>query len=239
MEEWFRSWFGSLYEELYRHRDPLEAARQVASLLSLTGKHLGPVLDAGCGGGRHLGCLREQGCQAFGLDLSSHLLARAVEDLRGPVVCADLRSPPFHPGAFGLVASFFTGFGYLDTPEDDARFFHQLAALVKPGGWLFLDLPNPARVRQDLVARDERAIEGGRAIQEREIVGNLVIKTIRVERVGQVPEQYFERVRLWEIEDIDRLATACGLISRAILGDSEGSLATPESPRQAFLWRKE
>ena len=131
MEEWFRSWFGPLYEELYSHRDPTEAADQVASLLFRTGKIDHPVLDAGCGAGRHLSCLREQGCRAVGVDLSRHLLSRAVSQRRGPVACADLRHPPFRAESFGLVASFFTVFGYLDTPSDDAALFASLAALVR------------------------------------------------------------------------------------------------------------
>lgn len=238
MEEWFRSWFGPLYEELYSHRDPTEAADQVASLLFRTGKIDHPVLDAGCGAGRHLSCLREQGCRAVGVDLSRHLLSRAVSQRRGPVACADLRHPPFRAESFGLVASFFTVFGYLDTPSDDAALFASLAALVRRGGWFFQDLPNPAHVRSTLVPRDERAIEGGRVVQERAIVGDQVVKTITVERGGCPPDQYFERVRLWELDDIDRLASSLGLERTFIFGDARGAPAMPDSSRQAILWRK-
>jgi len=238
MEEWFRSWFGPLYEELYSHRDPQEAADQVASLLFRTGKIDHPVLDAGCGAGRHLSCLREHGLRAVGVDLSRHLLSRAVSDGRGPVACADLRSPPFRPETFGLVASFFTVFGYLDTAGDDAALFSSLAALVRPGGWFFQDLPNPKHVRSTLVARDERSIDGGRVVQERALVGDQVVKTITVERGGNPPDQYFERVRLWELDDIDHLASSLGLERVFIFGDSRGSTATPDSSRQAILWRK-
>jgi hypothetical protein len=136
------------------------------------------------------------------------------------------------------VASFFTVFGYLDTPEDDAALFASLAALVRRGGWFFQDLPNPAHVRATLVPRDERPIEGGRVVQERTIVGDQVVKTITVERGGNPPDQYFERVRLWEMEDIDRLAAGAGLERVHVFGDSKGNPATPDSSRQAILWRR-
>ena len=238
MEEWFRSWFGPLYEELYSHRDPSEAALQVASLLFKTGPLTGRVLDAGCGAGRHLSCLREHGLSATGIDLSAHLLSRAVQNGRGPVVCADLRHPPFRPGTFELVASFFTVFGYLDTTRDDELLFASLASLVSPGGWLYQDLPNPVHVRSHLVPRDERSIEGGTVVQERRLEGDQVIKTVTLHRGDKPPEQYLERVRLWELRDMDRLATASGLERVAVMGDAAGSPGTTTSPRQAILWRR-
>ncbi len=238
MEEWFREWFGPLYEELYSHRDPDEAARQVASLLSWTGDVRGKVLDAGCGSGRHLRCLRDRGCDAVGVDLSGHLLAKAAAAGAGPVVRGDLRRPPFREEGFGLVASFFTVFGYLDTPEDDADLFATLASLVAPGGWFFQDLPNPSHVRSTLVAHDERPFGNGRVVQDRALVGDRVVKTILVERCDRPGELYLEKVRLWEMPDIDRLAEAVGLRKVAVMGDQDGTPATAESPRQAVLWRK-
>jgi len=58
--EWFRQWFGALYEEIYVHRDPAEAQVQVDTLLRRTGVGPLPVLDAGCGAGRHLRILRDR-----------------------------------------------------------------------------------------------------------------------------------------------------------------------------------
>jgi len=238
VDEWFREWFGPLYEELYSHRDPDEAARQVASLLSWTGDIRGKVLDAGCGSGRHLRCLRDRGCDAVGVDLSGHLLARARSTGAGPVVRCDLRHPPFREESFGLVASFFTVFGYLDTAAADADLFATLASMVAPGGWFFQDLPNPSHVRSNLVERDERPFGDGRVVLERALVGDRVVKTISVERGDRPPEQYLEKVRLWEMDDIDRLARAAGLRKVAVMGTSEGAPAAPDSPRQAVLWRK-
>lgn len=236
--EWFREWFGPLYEELYRHRDPDEAARQVASLLSWTGIPELPVLDAGCGAGRHLARLRARGCRAVGCDLSAHLLSRAVEERTGTVLRGDLRATPFRDGTFGLVAGFFSVFGYLETAEDDAALFRELARLVAPGGWLFLDLPDPAHVRANLVESDRRILGDLQVVQTRRIEGDRVVKTISVRRGDGPEEQYFERVRLWEMQPLDRLAEDAGMRRTFVMGDCDGTPAIPGCSRMAILWRK-
>jgi len=234
--EWFRRWFGPLYDEIYANRDSAEARVQVESLLGRTGTGPLPVLDAGCGAGRHLRILREHGCKAVGLDLSSHLLAQARH--AGPVALADLRSPPFRPGSMGMVAAFFTVFGYLDTREDDLGLFTALTALVAPGGYFYLDLPDPLQVRESLVARDERTLPGLNVVQERWIEDGKVFKSIRVLGADGQAEQYLERVRLWESEDIEAEAERRGLEPVARFGHADGREWTPGSPRMACLWRK-
>ena len=234
--EWFREWFGPLYEEIYVHRDPAEARVQVDSLLAHTGTPALAVLDAGCGGGRHLGILREKGCRAVGLDLSAHLLGQAVRS--GPVVRADLRCPPFRRGSLGIVAAFFTVFGYLDRREDDLAMFASLAGLLAIDGYLYLDLPDPLQVRKTLVPRDEKSLSGGSVVQERWIEDGQVFKSITVKRDGRDAEQYLERVRLWELDDIEAEAERRGLRSVARFGHADGRTWTPGSPRMACLWRK-
>lgn len=235
--EWFRQWFGPLYEELYAHRDPAEAKVQVDALLARTGVPALPVLDAGCGAGRHLGALRERGCKAVGLDLSAHLLSHAVRC--GPAVRADLRSPPFRSGSLGMVAAFFTVFGYLETREDDSALFAALADLLAPGGHIYLDLPDPLQVRTSLVPRDEKVLPGLHVVQERWIEEGQVFKSISVRREDDGDaEQYLERVRLWELADIEGEAERFGLATVARFGHADGREWTPGSPRMACLWRK-
>jgi len=67
-----------------------------------------PVLDVGCGGGRHLLWLERHGFAAYGTDLAPHGLARTRERLRGEeravrVARADMRALPFASASFGAV----------------------------------------------------------------------------------------------------------------------------------------
>ena len=234
--EWFQRWFGPLYEELYGHRDATEARIQVASLLRRTGTSELPVLDAGCGAGRHLEALRASGCRAYGIDLSAHLLSRAVE--YGPVVRGDLRVLPFRPSSFGLIAAFFSVFGYLETPEDDLKMLSGLIDLLSSGGYLYLDLPDPDHVRAHLVPRDERVEGEVVVVQERWIEGGCVHKRITVRKGGGEAEQYLERVRLWEREVVNGEVGRMGLSRVALLGGPDGIDWTPGASRLGFVWRR-
>lgn len=235
--EWFEEWFGPLYEELYVHRTQAEAQAQVDGLLRHCGALNGPVLDAGCGNGRHLSALLSRQLQAVGVDLSAHLLSRA-RTLSDRVLRCDLRRCPFPDGAFALVASFFTGFGYFETAEEDAALLVEFVRILRPGGLLFLDLAEPSHVRSHLVPRDEKELHGHRVVQSRFLNGDRVEKRIEIFQGKTKLQENWERVRLWERDRLEPLATSLGLAEIACLGDSLGSLWTPQSPRLGLLWKK-
>jgi SAM-dependent methyltransferase len=67
-----------------------------------------PVLDVGCGAGRHLLWLERHGFAAYGTDLAPNGLARTRDLLRHEggsvrVALADMRELPFADGSFGAV----------------------------------------------------------------------------------------------------------------------------------------
>jgi SAM-dependent methyltransferase len=94
-----------------------------------------PVVDLGCGPGRDVAALRLEGVRAFGVDLSSGMLALAHG--RGvPVVRGDLRRPPLRPGSVGAV---WSSAALLHVPRAEVpatlRTWH---GLLRPGGRLGL-----------------------------------------------------------------------------------------------------
>ena len=207
MRPWWESAFGPDYAAVYAHRDDASAAAEVAGLLprlrdavAATGL---PILDAGCGGGRHLAALRDGGLAAHGFDLSPALLdlARVRLDCTGRLIRADQRALPFARGSFAAVLVLFTGFGYFED-ETNAACLRGLLACVAPGGWLVLDLPDPDHVRATLVPRSERKLEDGRrVVEERRLMGERVEKTVRV--AGE--SAYTESVRLYAKMELIRL----------------------------------
>ncbi len=130
----------------------------------------GRVLELACGSGRVLVPLALAGCQVVGLDASPHMLALAREKLAaaGPEVAArvhlmqgDMRSFAIE-GSFDLALIAANSFAYLTDRADQLRVLANLAAHLRPGGRLALDLLNPSpawlleppgSLRQDLVAR--------------------------------------------------------------------------------------
>ena len=255
-DAWYARWFGEDYKRLYPHRDSAQAAAQVAALLALpevrAARHAQAplrVLDIGCGAGRHLAALRgAPALHAFGIDLSSVLLrdARAA-DSASPSACAraDMRRLPFTDARFDLVASFFTSFGYFDTPEEDARTLAEFCRVLRPGGLMFLDLPGRDAVVRSLVPQESLELDGRTVRITRTLEGDCVVKRIVFQPRGLAPdpeagrtETHFERVRLYTFEDLQPVLARLGLERAAVLGDEHGGAYDPaRSPRMSLLLR--
>ena len=126
------------------------------------------VLEVACGTGRVLVPLARAGHRAVGVDASPHMLALAHEKLAaaGPEVTAraelvqgDMRSFDLDR-RFDLAVIAVKSFGYLLDRRDQLRALARVAAHLRPGGLLALDLLNPTlawlgappgSLRQDLV----------------------------------------------------------------------------------------
>ena len=259
-ETGFKRWFGEHYKRLYPHRDLREAERQIDPLLRIL--PVTPewrILDVGCGSGRHLEVLRRRGRGGLaGVDLSLPLLRDARA--RGlPVVRADMRRLPFRSGGFDLVTSFFTSFGYFATFEEDVDALGQFVSALRPGGYLFLDLPDADSLLCNIVPRDVRMVDGAMVEQRRRIeeedvrggtgvpepegrgplaAGRVVIKDIEIRRPSGEVERFEERVRLYSLAEMAAHGARFGLTHLATYGDESGGAWEPgHSPRMALLFR--
>lgn len=136
--------------------------------LELAAAQGGRVLELACGSGRVLVPLARAGYRIVGLDASPHMLALAREKLAaaGPDVAAratlvrgDIRSFALDD-PFDLAIVAVKSFAYLTARADQQRALAAIAAHLRPGGLLALDLLHPApawlaeppgSLRQDLV----------------------------------------------------------------------------------------
>jgi SAM-dependent methyltransferase len=243
--EWFERWFGAEYAGLYPRRDAAQAADQVRALLRAVEASGAAVpvkiLDIACGAGRHLRALREDpGVRAFGIDLSTVLLGAARASGQA-VARADMRRLPFPDGTFDLAACFFSSFGYFETPAEDLAALGGFVRVVRPGGLLFLDLPNPELLRRDLVSAEVVEAGGGRVEITRHIEGDCVVKCIRIlsePKDGGDGEVYEERLRLHTPASLGPVLGPLKLETVAMLGDENGGAFVPgESPRMGLLLR--
>lgn len=222
--EWFRNWFDEDYTTLYAHRDQAEAARAVQTLLrTAPGLASGPVLDLGCGTGRHLLELRKTNPQAFGLDLSAHLLRLAPPELRGHLLRGDMRHLPVQKQSLAGICMWFTPFGYFSDAEN-GQLVSDLAARLKPGGILVLDFLNAERLKRELVPEDTVERGGLRAHSRRSIEAGRVVKRMRIEQLatGAIRE-VTESVRIYTPVELQELATTAGLKLSQAFGDYTGA----------------
>ncbi len=95
-----------------------------------------PALDVGCGTGRILSDLQEEG-RAVGLDLLEEALRMARERGCRMLVCGDAHRLPFRENSFGLV----TALDVLEHLDDDLGALKEMHRVLAPGGYLLLTVP--------------------------------------------------------------------------------------------------
>lgn len=222
---WWTSAFGADYLAVYAHRDEAAAAAEVAGLVprlraAVDASGL-PVLDAGCGAGRHLAALRGSGLPAIGFDLSADLLAVARARMAAPLLRADLRRPPLAAGGCAAVVALFTVFGYFDE-AGNAACLAALAQVAAPGGWLVLDLPDAERVAAGLVPESHRVLADGTSIAERRWLSGARVEKEVVMRGPGGERRWRESVRLYRRSELADLAGGSGVRIDAIWPSLQG-----------------
>lgn len=95
------------------------------------------VLDLGCGGGRHLGCLAREGFDGVGVDYNAVGLAQARELVLAEggvprLAMADVADPPFADETFDLVLAW--GVLFHTTPDRAIAMLRQIRRMLGAGG---------------------------------------------------------------------------------------------------------
>jgi len=234
VEEWFKDWFDEDYAAIYGHRDQSEAETAVATALrKVPALAHRPVLDLGCGAGRHLEVLRRTNPLAFGLDLSSQLLALAPAALKPWLLRGDMRHLPVRDGSLGGVTLWFTPFGYF-TDDQNRALLGRLRGLLVPGGGVLLDYLNADVVRAGLVAEDEAVRGNLRVHSRRTLEGDRLVKRMTLTRTDTgARREATESVRLYDPQELRDMARASGLEPAFEAGDYQGG---PFEPARSSRW---
>ena len=112
-----------------------------------SGKTIRTLLDVSIGTGSMTLPIAELGIAISGSDLSQNMLGRCrkkceARNIPATLVCSDFRTVSEKFGEqFDCVASTGNSLGYVSS-EDVLKTLEQMDALVKPGGYLYLDLRN-------------------------------------------------------------------------------------------------
>jgi len=244
---WWETYFGDLFLRLFATRATPEGTEQeVAGVLALLDPRPGArILDLGCGQGRHAVILGRLGYSVAGLDRSAVLLGRAQEaarEARGQVawVLGDMRFLPFGQ-EFDACVSLLTSFGYFDDEAENEGVLHQIYGVLRPGGTLFLDLPNRGRQTHNGDLRPASRHRYGEATILEETRFDPVTSrstTTNTWLEGGQAESITHSVRHYAAPEITAMLRRAGLEPLALYGDVDGSPYGDGSKRLIVVARK-
>lgn len=109
----------------------------------------GRLLDVGAGTGLFMHLARQQGWQIKGLDLCELSREKALAEFGVEVDVGDFRSAPYQPGSFDCM----TMLDVLEHSLDPGAFLARALELLKPGGLLYVAVPNQRSLLATLVDR--------------------------------------------------------------------------------------
>jgi SAM-dependent methyltransferase len=205
-----------LFLETTRRFAPQKLAREdvLAALRLATVEPGKPVVDLGCGYGRHLRELVQWGHRAVGLDRSPLLLAEARLEAPGAtLLLGDLRALPFHAGSMAAAFCFYSSM-FLATDEDAALALAEAARVLRPGGSLVLTTDNPIRLAARPKAHFEEDVPGlGYIVEESSYDAEKGVDTVHKSlrtTDGRELHAIFS-IRYYTPEELARLAAVAGL----------------------------
>ena len=155
------------------------------------------VLDAGCGTGLTARLFAEKGIAAVGIDSSTEMIRLAQEKARLAKSPAHFESvsfetmPKSYAGSFDLIACL--GNSISGVPNDQAlgRTLKNFRRVLRPGGWLVLQLLNPAVINKGepfavRATRSGNILYHRYALRQDDLVALHVIRT----DLGAVPPSF-------------------------------------------------
>jgi len=235
--DWWRTWFGPSYLELYDEalgeRTPIEVD-QLERFLQLRPPLR--ILDLPCGQGRHAIELARRGYDVTGVDLSPYLLG--VAETRARAAGLDVRwrlgdmRDALGGDPFDLILNLFTSFGYFAEDADDRRVVRAAASMLRPGGRFLLEVINGDRIMANFQEREWFTV-GQIAVMERRSLDpgarRMVIE--RTVSSNKNREVNLHALRLYGGTDLRELLTGEGFERVELFGDWNGEPLTPDSLR--------
>ena len=104
------------------------------------------ILDVGCGTGRTTACLRRQGHQVIGVDISYAMIQSAHQACGDTAVLVnDACYLSFKPHEFDVVVFSFNGMDYIYPYADRLQALQEIKRVLKPGGLFIFSSQQPRR----------------------------------------------------------------------------------------------
>lgn len=219
------NWWQTLFDEVYlltdaRSIDDESITREemgiFSSLVPIKSNHR--ILDL-CGGhGRHaLELCRRGFCDCTVLDYSQALLdigARVAADQRYPVrfVQGDARRTAMDDETFDHVLILGNSLGYILEPDADLLILKEAWRLLKPHGWLLLDVSDGAAARSKITPQAWHEIGDDMVVcRQREVENDCICarEMVLSKEKGLIRDRTY-RIRLYAADDLTVLVDRAG-----------------------------
>ena len=218
---WFAHWFDSpYYHTLYKNRDEKEAQAFIDNLV----QHLqitkgSKLIDIACGKGRHATYFNSLGLDVVGVDLSPNSIASATKNANATLQFSvhDMREV-YQENSFDVVTNLFTSFGYFEENTDEQKAINAMASNLKSEGVLIIDFMNVKKVIANLVASEQKTIDGITFDISRKIKAGHIIKDIQITD-GAIKQHFQEKVKAITLANYSEFITTAGLKIIDIFGN--------------------
>ena len=239
MPAWFEddAFWIALYPYLFPEEQCALAEEHVDQLLALVAPTGHVVLDLCCGPGRHAIRLAKRGFAVTGVDLSAFLLAKAQARAQAAQVAVEwLRDDMRHfvrPGAYDLVVSLYTSFGYFADPQDDRRVLQNIFRSLKPHGVYLIDmLGKEVLAKTFQPTTSSQAPDGTLWIRRHAIVdGWSRVRTEWMLIQGDKATTFHFQLTLYSGHEIKERLEQAGFGTVHLFGDLQGNAYGPEASR--------
>lgn len=200
----------------------------VDGVIALTGVEPGArVLDLGCGPGRASLELARRGYRVTGVDRTALYLERgrrasAASGLAVEWVQGDMRSF-VRPGAFDMVTSLFTTFGFFADESEEREVAKNMAASLGPGGRVVIEMMGKEILARIFQPRTWMAAGGAELLEERSVrPGFGWVDTRWVLHRDGLRREYQVSLRLYAGSELARLLLESGFTKVELFGSLAG-----------------
>jgi SAM-dependent methyltransferase len=245
-KEWFDddSFWRELYPFMFSEERIADADEQMKKALALTEPAGTSVLDLCCGPGRCSIALAKRGFSVTGVDRTKYLLDKARAHARAAHVKIEWARKDMRdfvrPGAFGLVLSMFSSFGYFDDKREDVLVLENMIASLQPGGACLIEVLGKERLAKILLSTTSTLLPDGSMVVERHEVFDDWTR-VRNEwlliRNGKVKSFKFHNTVYSGLELRERMEQA-GFIGVKLYGNLGGDAYGPDAERLIAVGRK-
>ncbi|MCR4433737.1 MAG: class I SAM-dependent methyltransferase [Caldiserica bacterium] len=244
LPDWLPDYFDDYYLKCVLEEIPPERTlKQVEFVLPfLPNPESGPLLDVGCGIGRHTLLLAKRGFQMVGIDVIPLFIHRAEEEAEKQRVLCQFRVQDVRlleeEDVYAGALFFWSSFGYFED-EENLEVLLRINRALKPEGFLFLDLENRdyiIRHFQNETWKDKKAffiLERNRFDPTTDL---LITRKIYVFPGGRKEAE--RRLKLYPFTALTRFLKETGFAVERVFGGWNGEPFNVESQRMMILARK-